>query len=600
MPTLPHALALAVLTLPSTALPLFAAGSAIEPAPAADAGQLGILTPAAGPAPKITGPKIYGERPGKPFLYSIPATGDRPITFAADGLPAGLQLDAATGRITGSVASPGKYKVTLHAANAAGKDKKAFRIVIGDKIALTPPMGWNSWNCWGSSVSQDKVLSSAHAFIDKKLDQHGWTYVNIDDGWQGPRGGDHNAIQPNPKFPDLKGLAGQVHALGLKFGIYSTPWTTSYAGFVGGSANNARGATEWITSGSHDSVFHFSQADYEAKYGRKAPWGGLGTVSFARNDAAQWAAWGVDYLKYDWNPIDVTSTEDPMTDALRASGRDIVYSPLQPGADRAGRRLGAPRQFLAHHRRHHRHLEKHDRHRPQPDALARLRRPGPLERSRHAHRRRGRLGQSAPDGPHAQRAIFPRLALEPAGRAVAHRLRPVARGRLHAEPADQRRGARRRPGFPRRRSAPGLPRQQRGHLRAAARRRLGRRRPVQYHHRSAHHHGDVERPQACRPAARARPLAPEQPRRAGEAIHRRRGTTRRRARARDSAREVVAALVPRSQVLSFQTPFGNVFLIPAKLRFAEDKIGNGVASTIAFPNGVWERGTEFFRKDPIW
>ena len=62
-------------------------------------------------------------------------------------------------------------------------------------------MGWSSWNCWGDAVSQEKVLSSARAMVGKGLRDHGWTYVNIDDGWQGPRGGEYNAIQPNKSFP---------------------------------------------------------------------------------------------------------------------------------------------------------------------------------------------------------------------------------------------------------------------------------------------------------------------------------------------------------------------------------------------------------------
>src|SRR6478752_3379271 len=63
-----------------------------------------ILTPPAPATPRINGPRIYGQRPGHPFLYNVPATGDRPMTFSADGLPPGLKLDSSTGRITGSIA----------------------------------------------------------------------------------------------------------------------------------------------------------------------------------------------------------------------------------------------------------------------------------------------------------------------------------------------------------------------------------------------------------------------------------------------------------------------------------------------------------------
>ncbi len=78
------------------------------------------------------------------------------MTFAADNLPAGLQLDPQTGRITGVLEKAGEYMVTLRAKNALGTAKRKFKIVAGDKIALTPPMGWNSWNCFASAVSEKK------------------------------------------------------------------------------------------------------------------------------------------------------------------------------------------------------------------------------------------------------------------------------------------------------------------------------------------------------------------------------------------------------------------------------------------------------------
>ena len=104
-----------------------------------------LLTPKAAPAPHINGPRVYGCRPGHPLLYRIPATGTRPINFAAEGLPDGLKLDAATGIITGSVARRGEYPVTFRAKNDLGADSRTWKIVCGDTLALTPPMGWNSW-----------------------------------------------------------------------------------------------------------------------------------------------------------------------------------------------------------------------------------------------------------------------------------------------------------------------------------------------------------------------------------------------------------------------------------------------------------------------
>lgn len=265
-----------------------------------------IRTPAPSPSPRINGPGIFGVRPGSPFLYKIPATGQRPLTYTVEGLPAGLSVDAANGQITGRLDKSGEYRVTFRVRNTVGEAEKLFRIVAGEQIGLTPPLGWNSWNCWAAAVDQEKVLRSAKAFVSSGLIDHGWTYINIDDTWQGARGGPHQAIQSDPqKFPNMKGLADDVHALGLKIGIYSTPWVTSYAGRVGGSSDNAEG--QWTRREKY-------QDDWR-----------LGKTSFEKNDAAQLAEWGFDYLKYDWNPNDVAHTR-AMSEALRASGRDIFFS----------------------------------------------------------------------------------------------------------------------------------------------------------------------------------------------------------------------------------------------------------------------------------
>jgi alpha-galactosidase len=284
-----------------------------------------ILTPAAPATPRVNGPGVFGVRPEAPFFYAIPATGQRPMSFAADGLPDGLKLDAETGRMTGVLTRRGEYKLTLHAKNALGEATKSFRIVVGDAIALTPPMGWSSWNCWGDAVSQEHVLNSARAMAAMGLREHGWTYINIDDGWQGPRGGAFNAIQPNNKFPDMKALADEIHRLGLKFGIYSSPWRGTYAGYVGGSSDNADGTYPWVQSGDVNEYYKLNKNPKAAD--AKPNWVNwtFGQHSFAANDARQWAQWGVDYLKYDWFPNDVPHVRE-MADALRATGRDVVYS----------------------------------------------------------------------------------------------------------------------------------------------------------------------------------------------------------------------------------------------------------------------------------
>ncbi len=285
-----------------------------------------ILTPAAPAKPRINGAAIQGVRPGSPFLYTIAATGERPMTFSAKHLPDGLSLDPLTGRITGTLNQLGTYQVTLKAKNRRGSSTRSFTIVVGSQIALTPPMGWNSWNCFAGAVSEDKVKAAAKALVESGLADHGWTYVNVDDFWQnnyrtkdptlrGPYRDAQGNIQPNARFPDMKGLADYIHSLGLKAGLYSSPgpWT------CGGCAGSWR---------------------HEAQ------------------DAAQYAAWGFDYLKYDWCSYEevaqgkVHSSPDlptwqsshGMNDTavasypynvmglcLRAQPRDIFYSLCQYG-----------------------------------------------------------------------------------------------------------------------------------------------------------------------------------------------------------------------------------------------------------------------------
>ncbi|MBU6409136.1 MAG: putative Ig domain-containing protein [Verrucomicrobia bacterium] len=308
-----------VFLLPMLLLPLSLAAQApaVDRTPAAGtvSGSGGVIrTPPAPATPRINGPDIFGVRPDHPFLYHIPTTGKPPIRYSADDLPKGLALDARMGNFTGTIqgATDGdSFTVTLHAKNALGEDSKKFKIVVGETISLTPAMGWNSWNHYGSRITQAIVLENAKAMADSGLIHHGWTYVNIDDTWQGKRGGRYHGLQGNKKFPDIGRLCDQIHAMGLKFGIYSTPWETSYAGFPGGSSDNSQG--NWTKPTGRKHVNH-----------NVPPWA-IGPYQFWTNDADQWAAWGVDYLKYDWNPIELPETE-AMYEALRQSGRDIIFS----------------------------------------------------------------------------------------------------------------------------------------------------------------------------------------------------------------------------------------------------------------------------------
>jgi len=264
-----------------------------------------ILTPPTKPEPQINGALIYGERAGKPFLFRIAATGKTPLKFSAQNLPAGLSLDEKTGIIRGIVRQKGDYQVEVFATNELGSDRKNLEIVIGNKLALTPPMGWNSWNCWGLTVSEEKIYAAAKAFVDLDLANHGWTFINIDDGWEvkgnseKPKRTSNEAILTNGKFPNMKKLGDDIHALGLKFGIYSSPGPLTCGGFTG---------------------------SYKHEF----------------QDAKTFAAWGIDYLKYDlcglrdimkdqYSSAELIPPYELMHEALEKIDRDIIYSICEYG-----------------------------------------------------------------------------------------------------------------------------------------------------------------------------------------------------------------------------------------------------------------------------
>ncbi|CAN5251112.1 hypothetical protein BH09BAC6_BH09BAC6_24150 [soil metagenome] len=168
------------------------------------------LTPPAPPSPRINGPAVFGVRPGSPVIYNIPATGTRPMKFEIENMPKELTVDAATGRITGTLKTRGEYSITLKATNQFGSAEKKFRIIVGDHIALTPPMGWSSWNAFGETITQEKIENTARAMVKSGLSQHGFTYINMDDGWQGKRAGKYLGLQGNEKFPDMGALVDTI------------------------------------------------------------------------------------------------------------------------------------------------------------------------------------------------------------------------------------------------------------------------------------------------------------------------------------------------------------------------------------------------------
>jgi len=273
-----------------------------------------ILTPKPGPAPRINGPAVYGCRPGRPFIYRIPCTGDRPIEFAATDLPASLNLDAKKGILTGRAPKErGKYAVTLRAKNGAGRDERQFTIVVGDTLALTPPMGWNDWYTWYNRITAEDMREAADAMIASGMADVGYQYVNIDDCWMvkpgskdanlaaEPRGPDE-PIRPNKRFPDMKALADYVHAKGLKIGLYTSPGPRTCAGYEG-------------------------------------------TWQHERVDAEQFADWGFDFLKYDWCSYGRVARKHNLGEGLerlqrpyrkmykifKSLDRDIVYNLCQYG-----------------------------------------------------------------------------------------------------------------------------------------------------------------------------------------------------------------------------------------------------------------------------
>ena len=258
-----------------------------------------LMTPSESPKPRINGARVVGARSGSPFLFRVAATGRASLSYSATNLPAGLMLDTHTGLITGTVATAGDYTVPLRVSNALGSGERDLIIRIGDTLALTPPMGWNSWNAYGLDVNDARVRATADAFLSTGLAAHGWTYVNIDDGWEAKQRASNGEIRTNAKFPDMNALSNYLHERGFRIGIYSSPGPLTCGRF-------------------------------------------LGSLDHEEQDAASYARWGIDYLKYD-----LCSYEDRMSkektraehqapyrlmgEALRVQARDIVFSMCQYG-----------------------------------------------------------------------------------------------------------------------------------------------------------------------------------------------------------------------------------------------------------------------------
>src|SRR5579862_5298741 len=142
-------------------------------------------------APRFNDARIIGIRPGTPFLHSLAVTGARPLVFSVKKLPDGLALDPQTGIITGVLKKKGTFTFTASAQNSAGTATTKIKIVCGDTLALTPPMGWNSYDAFGDNVVESEVLANAH-YVAAKLQPLGWDTVVVDYCWSDPGAHDNN------------------------------------------------------------------------------------------------------------------------------------------------------------------------------------------------------------------------------------------------------------------------------------------------------------------------------------------------------------------------------------------------------------------------
>src|SRR3954469_1566947 len=166
---------------------------------------------------------------------------------------------------------------------------------LGNGLAKTPPMGWNDWNAFGCGVREQLVKATADRMVAGGMKDAGYQYVNIDDCWMTHNRDSAGNLVPDPaKFPDgIKGTADYVHGKGLKLGIYESAGTATCAGYPG-------------------------------------------SLNHEQQDANSFAAWGVDYLKYDNcnnQGVPYQQRYNAMRDALARTGRPIVYSLCEWGED---------------------------------------------------------------------------------------------------------------------------------------------------------------------------------------------------------------------------------------------------------------------------
>ena len=257
---------------------------------------------------KQDGEKITGHIRVTQFYYTIQKSTGGPDGFTVEAISKDNRKVTYQGKLQGDELQIGTSAragaplsaLVAHRAPAgegaypAPLPLPALHKVPDNGLAKTPPMGWNSWNKFHARVDDAGVRAMADAMASNGMKEAGYLYVNIDDTWQGARDAQGN-IQSNKKFPDMKALAAYVHSKGLKLGIYSSPGPNTCAGYEG-------------------------------------------TLGHEQQDAKTWAAWGIDYLKYDWcgarnlyTNEEMQAVYQKMGDALRATGRPIVFSLCQYG-----------------------------------------------------------------------------------------------------------------------------------------------------------------------------------------------------------------------------------------------------------------------------